>query len=193
MTSALHARVGGEPAARPTTAAAVPARVVRRGERDGEAPPGAAEAVVARSRAQHPPPDRTGGDGGGTTDHERAAAHRAAAVVDEGRGVGRVALAGQQVLDDGVEVDVERPVGGFEPLGGPRPVVGGRRAGRAARCGRSRTSATGIPSRSATSSGPARQTDPAPIRARSSGVAPRTTASRAVSTGSSSSGSAHGS
>ena len=58
---------------------------------------------------------------------------------------------------------------------------------------RVRTSPTGIPSRSATSSGPAPQTDRAPTRARSRGDAARTAASSAVSTGSSSSsGSVHG-
>ena len=57
----------------------------------------------------------------------------------------------------------------------------------------SRTFAGGIPSRSATSSGPAAHTEAAPTRARSSGLAARTTASRAVSTGSSSSAAPHGS
>ena len=64
------------------------------------------------------------------------------------------------------------------------------RACRAA--ARARTSVTGIPSRSATSSGPVAQIDRAPRRARSRGVAARTTASSAVSTGSSSSASVHG-
>ena len=77
-----------------------------------------------RAAAEHPPPQGACGDGGGTADDHRAPLHRPAAVLDEGCGVGRVALAGEQVLDDGVEVDVERPVRRGEAVRGPGGVVG---------------------------------------------------------------------
>ena len=96
---------------------------------DGASDPRCGSGRRAPLAPQHPPPGRTGGEGGGTPGDQRPAAHRPAALLDEGRGVGRVALAGQQVLDGGVEVDVERPVGGLEAFGGPRTVVGGREPG----------------------------------------------------------------
>ena len=185
----LHPRVGGEPTPRGPARHALPARVVRRrGPRRARRLADAAARRAAGPRGDHPPASGAGGDGGGAPGDHRAPAHRAAAVLDEGGGVGRVALAGEQVLDDGVEVDVERPVRGGEAVRGPGRVVGRDQPARAGRRrGRGRR-ATGIPSRSATSSGPAPHTDAAPTRARSSGVAARTTASSAVSTGSSSSG-----
>ena len=79
-------------------------------------------AGAPRPRTHHP--QGAGGDGGGTADDHRAPLHRPAAVLDEGCGVGRVALAGEQVLDDAVEVDVERPVRRGEAVRGPGRVVG---------------------------------------------------------------------
>ena len=205
ITSSAHSR-RPPPLARPTTSP--PARrwpgdrerpergTLPQGRRPRAARPGGwwwgrRTAGGGRAAGDGEPPDGAGSDRGGATRDDRAPAHGPSALLDEGGGVGWVALAGEQVLDDGVEVDVERPVRGDETVRDPGRVVGGREptpqdGGAVADLGH------GIPSRSATSSGPAAQTDPAPTRARSRGVASRTTASSAVSAGSSSSGCVQG-
>ena len=120
----LHPGVGGEPTARCPPRHALPARVGRGRQPGGAGGPTGGDPRGGRPAADHPPPEGAGRDHGGPSGDDGAPLHRPAAVLDQGRGVGRVTLAGEQVVDGGVEVDVERPVGGLQALGGAGGVVG---------------------------------------------------------------------